>query len=130
MAICGEGIALGNWKNPIRMILVSKKDPVGGTRVPFWERRFFVRHDVKKIKYRFVLLDDEEDTITWEREPDRVCDFVSLTTLSPYKRYESNPNKKDCLKFARKHNRFVKFDCNFVSEFFFNHINDNITIGK
>lgn len=129
IAICGEGSALGNWKNPIRMTLVSKKDPVSGERATFWERKFFVRHDVKRIKYRFVMLDDVEDTLTWEREPDRVCDFVTLTTLSPYKRFESNPNKKDCLKFARKQNRFVKYECNFVSEFCFDHIDENITIG-
>lgn len=114
----------------MRMVLVCKKDPVTGNKITFWEKKFFVRHDVKRIKYRFVLLDDEEDTITWEREPDRVCDLVNLTTLSPYKRFESHPNKKDCMKFKRKSNRFVKHDCNFVSELCYNVINHNITIGK
>ena len=112
------------------MSLVSKRDPVNGQKTMFWEWRFFVRHDMKRIKYRLVQLDDQKGTLTWEREPDRVCDFVTLTTLSPYKRYESNPNKKDCIKFAKKHNRFVKIDCNFVSEFCFDEITSNITIGN
>jgi len=128
LAICGEGVVLGNWKNPIRMIPVSKKDPVTGTRTSYWEHKFFVRHDVKRIKYRFVILDDEEDTITWEREPNRACDFINLT-IAPDKRFESHPNKKDCFKFAKKQSRFIKYDGNFVSEFCFDEINENIVIG-
>jgi len=128
LAICGEGVTFGNWKNPIRMVPVSKKDPVTGTRTSYWEHKFFVRHDVKRIKYRFVILDDEEDTITWEREPNRACDFINLT-IAPDKRFESHPNKKDCFKFAKKQSRFIKYDSNFVSEFCFDHISDNIIIG-
>jgi len=130
LAICGEGITLGNWKNPKRMIQVSRKDPVTGTKASYWEHKFFVRHDVKRIKYRFVLIDDENDVITWEREPNRACDFVTLATVCSHKKFESHPNKKDCFKFARKHNRFVKYDCNFVSEFCFDEINSHIIIGK
>lgn len=130
LAICGEGVVLGNWKYPIRMTQVMKKDPLTGQRTTFWQRSIFAKPDIKKLKYRFVLISEEEDRSTWEREPNRVCDFVTLNTLSPYRKYESFPNKKDSIKFYRKQNKYIKYDCNFVSEFFFNEITENLIIGK
>jgi len=75
------------------------------------------------------LIHEIEDRFTWEREPDRVCDLITLTILSPYKKYETFPNKKDCVKFTLKNNRYIKYDCNFVSEFIFNEITDYLFIG-
>jgi hypothetical protein len=130
LAICGDGQVLGNWKNPLHMTLVSKKDPLSGKRIPYWQKSFFVKHDYKKIKYRYVMCDLETGETFWEREPDRICNFVTLATISPYKDYEANPNKKDCIKFVRKHNKFIKYDVNFVADFHYNQITDNIIIGK
>lgn len=111
------------------MNLVNKKDPLSGKRISYWQKIFFVKHDYKKIKYRYVMCDLETGETFWEREPDRVCNFVTLATTSPYKEYEANPNKKDCIKFVRKHNRFIKYDVNFVAELHYNQITDNIIIG-
>lgn len=131
LAISGDYQGLGYWRNPLRMTQVTKKDPLTGQKTSFWQRSFFVRHDIKRIKYRFVLITEEDDCeeYMWEREPDRVCDFVTLDTTSPYKTFQTFPNKKDSIKFRRRHNKFVKYDCNFVSEFFFNPINENLYVG-
>ena len=131
MAICGDTSGLGYWRNPLRMTQVVKKDPLSGQKTTFWQRTFFVKHDIKRIKYRFVLITEEDDCeeFMWEREPDRICDFITLDTDSPYKAFQTGPNKKDSIKFVRRQNKFLKYDCNFVSEFFFNPINDNLYVG-
>ena len=109
---------------------VPKKDPLTRERTTFWQKIFCVRPDVKKIKYRFVLINEDDDENKWEREPNRVCDFITLTIDSPYKKYENFENRKDCIQFSRKHNRYIKYDINFVSKFFYNAVTGNIFIGK
>jgi hypothetical protein len=112
------------------MTLVNKKDPLSGKRIPYWQKSFFIRQDYKKLKYRFIMCDIESGESIWEREPDRVCNFLTLSTVSPYKEYDTNPNKKDCIKFVRKHNKFIKYDVNFVADFHYNQVIDSIIIGS
>lgn len=130
LAICGDIQALGGWKNPYHMNLVHKKDPLTEKRVSYWQKVFHIKHDQKKLKYRFVLYNPNSGEYIWEREPDRVANFQTLATISPYKNYDSNPNQKDCIKFVRKSNKYIRYDVNFVAEFYYNQITENIYIGR
>lgn len=107
-----------------------KKDPITGQKTTFWQKTVNIRPDVRKIKYRFVLIHEEEDRYTWEREPDRVCDFAELANDKNSQTDESFPNKKDSIKFVRKQNRYIRYDCNFVSKLFFNSVTEGIMIGR
>lgn len=131
MGICGDGDSFGNWKIPQEMCLTEKKDPLTSQKTPFWQICFYVEHDTKQLNYRFVLIDKEKKVNTWEREPNRICDVKSLSTSIDQSdvNHNSFQNVKDCSKFVRKENRYVKIDCNFISKFVFNAVTDHIFIG-
>jgi len=111
------------------MVLVSKPDPVTGKRVQFWEKRFYVHSSVQKIKYRFVVRDYTSNQVLWERDPSRECDFATLSLESSYTKYSNCPNKKTCLKFIEKFNRFVKYDSNLALKFTPTVINESLILG-
>jgi len=138
---CGErrymNVCLGipgmnfTWKNPARLTKIVKKDPFTSQKTEFWQKELSVKHDIKRFRYRYVISDVERNTEIWEREPDRKCDLstqlvkINDDSHSPL----VEPNKKDCIFFERKHNEYIKVDVNFVANFFYNQINDNIFIG-
>ena len=132
LGICGDGDSFGNWKDPTQMEQVNKKDPLTGKKTSFWQIRFYVKSDVQQLNYRFVLMDKEKGKNTWEREPNRICDLHSLSTkIDPSDHdHEAFQNTKDRSKFVRRQNRYIKYDCNFVSKFVFNAITDDIFVGN
>jgi len=109
---------------------VMRKDPITGKKEPFWEKVLFVHATNKKLKYRFVLTDYNISQVIWERDPNRIADLVTLSTKSPFKKYDNTPNKKKCELFIRKQNKFVKYDCEFTANLYFTNITDKIIIGK
>lgn len=109
------------------MALVKKKNPVTGERVFYWQKSFFVRHDTKKLKYRYAYT-DPENNYTLERDPHRECNFHTLSTFSNPK-YMTSRNNKLCLKFYRKHNRYIKYDSQFAAELEYTEIDQKLIIG-
>ncbi len=130
LSICGEGNLLGNWKTPLTMDKVLRKDPITGKNEPFWEKVLYVHATNKKLKYRYVLTDYNIHHVIWERDPNRIADLVTLATKSPFKKYDGSPNQKHCQKFMRKQNKFMKYDCDFTAHFYYSQISEKIIIGK
>lgn len=128
LMVSGNLFNLGNWKTAIPMTRVNKFDPIHQQETVYWEKKVYIHHDRQIFQYRYAIEDLNTKNQLWEREPDRVCDLMNLGSAS-HVGHSNDTNKKDCIAFYRKHNKYIKLDVNFVANFYFNQITDKIFIG-
>jgi protein-tyrosine phosphatase len=67
------------WRTPARMVKIIKRDPFTKSKTEFWQKEIYVKHDLKRFRYRYVLTDSVNNTEIWEREPDRKCELLQRT---------------------------------------------------
>ena len=114
------------------MTKVIKRDPITQEKTEFWQKEFCLKHDIKKFRYRYIKSDTSKEMEIWEREPHRKLDLTSLNNTFPKENLTNEYQtfqRKDCIRFQRKHNEFIKVDVNFIADFVYNKINENIFIG-
>ena len=129
LLIAGNLPSLGHYRVGMGMSKVVKTDPIQKKKTTYWEKQIAVKYDKPIFYYRYCVENIKTGAQIWEREADRFCDLLNPNKRIVEKRY-SDVNKKDSIAFHRKHNKYVKIDVNFVANFYFNQITENIFIGK
>ena len=123
-----------NSKRPALMNKVIKTCPTTKEKTEFWQKEFYIKHDVKKFWYQYVKSDTTKQIEIWEREPDRTLDLIPVNKDYELKKADQTCEyqllRKDCIRFQRKHNEYIKVDINFVADFVYDTITDNILIGR
>jgi protein-tyrosine phosphatase len=118
----------GNSRQPQKMELVLKKDPISKQLALFSQIIFNIRATRRFIRYRYLIYDIKEGRAFWEREPDRVCD-LQLLQANVASSWPLDCNKKEWILFQEKQSSYKKIDINFGANFHFKKINENIFIG-
>jgi protein-tyrosine phosphatase len=72
LAVTGSHAALGNWREPRRMVLGPIRQLLNGAMGRCWEFTFAVSEaESLNLEYRYLLINQHNGTAIWEREPNR-----------------------------------------------------------
>ena len=131
--IIGDDEALGGLKTPKKMEFVLKRDPISKLLERYWEYVCWIDSSKQNLKYYYVLYDEKEKKLFWERYKERKMDFdVSIEIKQGLKTLSNSLNSaqfSDCLFFKCKLNKYKKIDCNFHLNFYSYKVNENLILG-
>lgn len=131
--IIGDDEALGALKAPKKMEFVLKRDPISKLIERYWEYVFWVDSTKQHIKYYYVLYDEKDKKLFWERYKERKLNLdVSIEIKQGLKTLTNTLSAtqfSDCLYFKCKLNKYKKIDCNFHLNFYSYKVNENLILG-
>eukprot|EP01016_Furgasonia_blochmanni_P057484 TRINITY_DN9993_c0_g1_i3.p2 TRINITY_DN9993_c0_g1~~TRINITY_DN9993_c0_g1_i3.p2 ORF type:complete len:286 (-),score=80.67 TRINITY_DN9993_c0_g1_i3:869-1726(-) len=128
IAVLGSIPELGGGISPVKMNFVLRTDPISGEKTYCWEKEFLLEEPVPDFKYRYLLLDLNRRSTKFERSAGRHFSghVYEQVQRSPG---HSPSRRKDFVSVKLNKSCYKVYDYNFVTEFKFHMINENIFIG-